>query len=58
MAESYLLPQLWFQSQAGARSHEPAVTHKPLVQVVRADALYEEVRLAADLLVVWYHECQ
>ena len=50
MAESYLLPQLRFQSQAGACCHEPAVTHKALVQVVRADALYEQVRLAADLL--------
>ena len=51
MAESYLLPQLWFQSQTGACCHKPAVTHKPLVQVVRADAFYEQMRLAADLLV-------
>jgi len=50
VSDSHLLPQLRFERQAGAGSDKPAVTHKPLVQVVGADAFHEQVRLLADLL--------
>lgn len=46
----HLLPQSLPGSQTGTGSHKPAVPQLTLVQVVRADTVYKQVRVAAQLL--------
>lgn len=46
----HLLPQSLPGRQTGAGSHKPAVSQLTLVQVVRADTIHKQVRVAAQLL--------
>lgn len=41
---------MWLQSQTGAGSNKPAVSHNPLVQVMRADTFDKQIGLRAYIL--------
>lgn len=50
MIRTHLLPEVRLQGKTRASGNKPAVPHDTLVQVVRADALHEQMGVITDLL--------